>query len=276
MGMEPVDHSRQANPMTSVFDERLSDPVRRFVAAALPFSNWGQTYFDIRLMELAMADSMFGGMLTSGGRRALDIGCGIGLASVYLADHFEQVDGTDISDIGVAFKIDRPSPVVGAEMVRQLGMTRVNLHCGDTLSFLRARPDAYDFVMSHFVLEHVAELDPLFDALVASMRSGGRTFHIVPNTHDTIIQLLVKNLQPFWPNFKHAWRLRTARGRAEGRRQGGLFTPITHSEFLDDYTKQFEVNASERYLFPMLRAGLRILDIKPMREHAYGILAVKP
>ena len=66
-----------------------------------------------------------------------------------------------------------------------------------------------------------------------------------------------------------------APGRAEGRLQGSLFTPITHSEFLPDYRQQFDVNSSDHYLFPMLRAGLRVLDIKPMREHAYGILAMK-
>jgi len=273
MGMEPVDERGETG--MSAFHDRLPAGVHEFVTAAMPYSNWGQTYFEIRLMELSMADSMFGNLFRPGGKRALDIGCGLGLASVYLAEFFDQVDGTDIEELGVAFKIDRPAPVVGAELLAKLGRSSVHLHCGDTLQFLSARPGTYDFVMSHFVLEHVPQIEPLCEAIAASLRPGGRTFHIVPNTHDTIIQLLRHNLQPLWRNIRQAWRLRRQPGRAEGRLVGNLFTPITHSEFLDDYSAQFEVNASEHYLFPLIKSGLRILDIKPMREHAYGILAVK-
>jgi hypothetical protein len=121
----------------------------------------------------------------------------------------------------------------------------------------------------------VQQLDPLCEAVYAALRPGGRTFHIVPNTHDTVNQLLIQNLQPLWPNIRRAWRARKTAGRCEGRLQGNLFTPITHSEFLTDYRDQFEVNSSDRYLFSLMRSGLRILEIKPMREHAFGILAEK-
>jgi|GEM_PF-3573198 len=101
-------------------------------------------------------------------------------------------------------------------------------------------------------------------------------FHIVPNTHDTIIQLLQRNLEPIRQNIRKAMAAKKLLGRVDGRLMGSLFTPITHSEFFDDYRQQFEVNSSEHYLFPMLGAGLKVLDIKPMSEHAYGILAEKP
>ena len=254
----------------------LPEPVRRFVSVAMPYSNWGQDYFEIRLMELMMADSMFGGVFSKGGRAALDIGCGLGLASVFMAQHFSEVDGTDIDEIGVTFRIDKGAPLVGMELLQRIGQDRIHLGCGDTVAFLRERPQKYDLIMSHFVLEHVSALDELCDALSASLRPGGRTFHIVPNTHDTVNQLLLQNLQPLWPSIKKAWQGRHAPGRSEGRLMGHLFTPITHSEFIDDYRKQFEINSSEHFLFPLIRSGLRILDIKPMREHSYGILAVKP
>lgn len=259
-----------------LYYERLSPNLQAFIAEAMPFSNWGTTYFEIRLMELSMADSLFGGVFSAGGGRALDVGCGIGLACAYLADHFVEVDGTDIEDLGVAFKLDRPAPVVGAELLKRLGRSNVHLNCGDTLEFMNRRPEGYDFIFSHFVMEHVPQLDPLCEAICAALRPGGRTFHIVPNTHDTVNQLLLQNLQPLWPNIKRAWQARKTTTRCEGRLQGSLFTPITHSEFLDDYRQQFDVNSSDRYLFAMLRAGLRILDMKPMREHAFGILAEKP
>ena len=258
------------------FLQQQAEPVRQFVSLALPYSNWGANYFEVRLMELAMADSMFGGLFSRGGNRVLDIGCGIGLASVLLSTHFDYVDGTDIDAIGVTFKIDKPAPLVGAELIEQLGLGNITLHCADTLAFLKDRKSAYDLIVSHFVLEHVPALAPLCEAMVDALRPGGQTFHIVPNTHDTVNQLLLQNLQPLWPSLKRAWRARRQTGRIDGRMQGHLFTPITHSEFIDDYRTQFEVNSSDHFLFPLLNAGLRVIDMKPMREHAYGILAEKP
>ncbi len=255
---------------------RHSENIRRFVDAALPLSHWGQTYFDIRLMELSLIDSMFDRPISRGGHRALDIGCGIGLGSVFLADHFTAVDGTDIDEIGVAFRVQRPAPLAGQEILEKLGISKVWLNCGDTLDFLRTRPDAYDFIFSCFVLEHVPKLQPLVDQMALALRPGGRTIHIVPNTHDTIIQLLLKNLDSFWKNVGRALSVKKIQGRTDGRLTGSLFTPITHSEFIDDYRDQFEVNSLEHYILPLLNSGLRVLDIKPIREHAFGILAEKP
>jgi SAM-dependent methyltransferase len=265
-----------ANATNPRFYTALSSNVRQFMQEAMPFSNWGQTYFDIRLMELVLADSMFDSVFSAGGRCALDVGCGIGLASVFIADYFDRVDGTDIDELGVAFRIDRAAPYVGADLLNRLAIDRVHLHCGDTITFLADRRDSYDFIFSHFVMEHVPELNPLCTAMFDALRPGARTFHIVPNTHDTVNQLLLRNMQPLWPNIKQAWRNRKNKQRCEGRLQGTLFTPLTHSEFLSDYRDQFDVNSSDRYLFPLIGAGFRILDMKPMREHAFGILAQKP
>lgn len=249
---------------------KLGYPVDDFIEAALPFSNWGERYFDIRLMEYELMNGLLG---IPKGQHALDIGCGIGLAAMYLSRNFKKVDGTDIPDIGVAFRVDRPSAIVGQEIIETLGINNVRLHCGDSIEFLERNKNTYDFIFSHFVLEHVPHLPPLMEAIYNSLVPGGRVVHIVPNTHDTIIQLLIKNLDPFLYKLRNAWRLRKERRRADGRLQGNLFVPLTHSEFIDDYREQFEVNAAEHYLFPMIQSGLIIRDIKPMREHATAILA---
>jgi hypothetical protein len=49
-----------------MFADNLSNNICRFVAESLPLSHWGERYFDIRLMELALADSMFGGVISRG------------------------------------------------------------------------------------------------------------------------------------------------------------------------------------------------------------------
>jgi 2-polyprenyl-3-methyl-5-hydroxy-6-metoxy-1,4-benzoquinol methylase len=262
--------------LMSNYVTRMGPNVQAFVQEALPFSHWGMRYFDIRLMEYALADGMFANVLSRGGARAVDVGCGLGLASTYLADFFENVDGTDLDHVDAAFAGGRPAAIVGQEIITRIGVSNISLHCGDSIAFLNQNAGAYDLVFSHFVLEHVAEINEITSAMARALRPGGRMFHIVPNTHDTIIQLLTRNLDPLAENAKTAWKLRGQTGRVDGRIQGNLFTPITHSEFISDYREQFDVNCSERYLFPLLEAGLIVRDIKPMREHAYGILAEKP
>lgn len=260
----------------SAYIARMSPAVQAFVKEALPYSHWGMRYFEIRLMELGLADGIFGGMLGQGGARALDLGCGLGLAATYLSQHFAFVDGTDLDHVDAAFAAGKPAAMVGQDIISRLGISNVALHCGETVAFLNARPETYDLIFSCFVLEHVEHIEEISLAMAAALKPGGRMFHIVPNTHDTIIQLLTRNLDPLSPNVKTAWSQRKAKGRVEGRMQGTLFTPITHSEFLSDYRQQFDVNCSERYLFPLMGAGMVVRDIKPMREHAYGILAQKP
>lgn len=262
--------------MDNSYVQRMAPAVQAFVKEALPFSHWGMKYFEIRLMEYALVEGMFGGVLSAGGSRALDFGCGLGLASVYLSRHFDMVEGVDLDHVDAAFAGGAPAAVRGQEIVERLGIRNVTLRCGDTVSYLATQLETYDFIFSHFVLEHVENIDDVAVAMADALKPGGRAVHIVPNTHDTINQLLTKNLDPILPNAKTAWRLRHSKERAEGRFQGNLFTPITHSEFLSDYRQQFEVNSSERYLFPMLRSGLVVRDMKPLREHAYGILVEKP
>jgi SAM-dependent methyltransferase len=259
-----------------MFADSLPENIRRFTHEALPLSHWGERYFDIRLMELKLADSLFSGVISRGGERALDIGCGIGLAAVYLSEYFSSVDGTDIDEIGVAFHVDRPAPIVGAEILSRLKLKTVQLHCGDSFEFLDARSECYDFIFSSFVLEHVPDVEKMIFCAAGALRRGGRMFHIVPNTHDTIIQLLLRNLEPVRQNIRKAISVRRQPGRVDGKLMGSLFSPITHSEFIDDYRQQFDINSLEYYLFPMLMAGLNIIDIKPMREHSFGILAEKP
>lgn len=159
--------------------------------------------------------------------------------------------------------------------MQQAGIANVTLNCGDTFDFLEQRDATYDMVLSVFVMEHVEEIDRLCHGISKTLKPGGKTLNIVPNTHDTIIQLLQKNLSPLIENLKTAWKLRKSTARADGGRFGGMIAPITHSEFLSDYREQFAVNSLERYIFPMVRSGLVIRDIKPVREHSFAIVAEK-
>jgi SAM-dependent methyltransferase len=253
------------------YSKHIGGIVEKFVEAAIPYSHWGTNYFNIRLMELVLVESLLGNPISRGGSRFLDFGCGIGLSCVYAAPFFKQVDGVDIEEIGVAFNVKRPSPVVGAELVASLGIGNVTLVACDTFTFLDDHPGAYDFIFSVFVLEHIEDIEGICGRLARAMAPGGRAVHIVPNTHDTIIQLLQQNLRPDAENERNI----APAGRGL-KKMGNLFAPITHSEFIEDYNAQFEVNALERFLFPMIASGLKVQKISPIREHSYAILVEKP
>lgn len=253
----------------------MTNPLDPYIEQALPYSHWGRRYFDIRHFEYQLADSLFGDILSKGGDSACDIGCGLGFAAAYLRQYFSKVEGTDIDVVDVAFKADVPSAVVGQQIFEHLG-SDVRLSCGDTVAFLTDRPEAFDLVFSHFVMEHVEHLSPLCEAAFAATKPGGFNLHIVPNTHDTICQLLIKNLGDADELVARAAQVTDTDERLDGRKQGHLYTPITHSEFIADYREQFAVNSIEHYLEPLMNAGFKIRDVKPMREHAYGVLAEKP
>jgi 2-polyprenyl-3-methyl-5-hydroxy-6-metoxy-1,4-benzoquinol methylase len=253
--------------------------LEKFVAMAKPYSHWPDAYFRIRCLEYELIDGMFGDLFRRGGDRMLDFGCGIGLASVWMAQYFDHVDGCDLDELGDAFKGEQPSVRIGQDLIRSIELKNVTLYAGNTLEFLRQSHEKYNFIFSHFVLEHVPDLPPLCIAMYDALVPGGRSFHVVPNTHDTINQLLIQNLIPPEENrrvARYAAQNIPADGRYLRELANGWFAPVTHSEFISDYRDQFAVNSSEHYLFPMIEAGFRVRDMRPLREHAYGILLEKP
>ncbi len=225
-----------------------------------------------------MADSLFGEVFSKGGGRFLDVGCGMGLACVWAAQHFDTVDGCDLDQLDDAFKTSEPAVRVGAQIIDEIGMTNARLFAGDVAGFLSERKEHYDVLFSHFVLEHVEHLEELCALMFGALKSGGFSFHIVPNTHDTVNQLLVQNLVPIEENENVLKYLRETNAPGERmlkKTEHGWYVPITHSEFISDYRAQFEVNSSEHFLFPLMESGFKVRDIKPMREHSYGILLEK-
>lgn len=157
--------------------------------------------------------------------------------------------------------------------MREAGITNANLHSGNTLPYLQDSAEFFDFIFSNFVMKHVEHLGSFCQAMYLALKPGGKSLHIVPNTHDTMCQLLIQNLQPAEKNASlvmagDLYEKETGQKRRLREMGRGWIAPVTHSEFIHDYRDQFEVNSLERYLWPLMDAGFRIRDIKPTREHA--------
>src|SRR5436305_2559265 len=100
-----------------------------------------------------------------GRERALEIGCGIGRATVHLAEHFAHVDGVDVS----------------GEMVRRAQARGLPANVTLTITSgrdLRPFPDrSFDLVYSHLVLQHVPDEEVLAGVLAdvaRVLRADGR------------------------------------------------------------------------------------------------------
>jgi SAM-dependent methyltransferase len=249
----------------------------RFVVAAQPFVHWPDTYFQTRLNEMRLLEMLFP-QFYSNASMLLDVGCGLGLAAVFASSRVRKVVGIDLDEPGDAFKVSESPARVGARLLTQVGIANVSLVAGELSE--QGWASTFDRVASHFVVEHVPDIVTFSRCLFEVTRPGGLHLHVIPNTHEAMTQLLVTNLDPTARNLaRWGWSLlkRRFRPNARGfRHQGTLFAPPTHSEFLYDFRRQFDVYNLERTIFPLMDAGFLIRDIKPVREVAYAVLAERP
>lgn len=211
-------------------------------------------------------------------RHALEIGCGIGYKAMLLTEIATQVDGIDLDTPYHGFPGELPAAESGRRILTGIGCVRVQLTAGaDFIGFLRERPSAYDLLVTDYVMEHIREPLPLYEAMYAALEPGGVAVHVLPNTHDALEQFVRLNLNP---PFKELLRVAVALLRRRRRRQrirfNGMFVPVTHSEFIDDYRDQFNVYRLENHVYPMIRCGFDIEKLVPTREHAYTVVARRP
>ncbi|MFN8443543.1 MAG: methyltransferase domain-containing protein [Caldilineaceae bacterium] len=99
------------------------------------------------------------------GMGVLDVGCGLGGAAFYMAEHFAaQVDGLDLSSNMLAFAHERCA---------SLGLSdRVHLIHGDILEFQPAAP--YARIYSRDVFLHIQDKARLFTTLYRCLQPGGK------------------------------------------------------------------------------------------------------
>jgi predicted TPR repeat methyltransferase len=102
--------------------------------------------------------------------RALDLGCGTGLAGAAFRDCVDHLEGVDLS----------------AGMVAEAKAKSVYdaLFVADALDHLRASPDrAFDLILAADVLVYIGDLVPLFTLIARGLASGG-VFAFTAERHD--------------------------------------------------------------------------------------------
>ncbi len=109
--------------------------------------------------------------------RLLDLGCGSGESSVYLASKGAEVHATDISDAML-------------QIAQKLALKHnVTIHTKVTGAEQLPYPDNYfDVVYGNGVLHHV-ELEPTASEVYRVLKPGGRSYFIEPLPYNPLIQI---------------------------------------------------------------------------------------
>jgi predicted TPR repeat methyltransferase len=106
----------------------------------------------------------------------LDAGCGTGLVGLRVRQRARVLVGVDLS----AVMLERAK----AKMVYD------ELHRGDMIAFMQARPQRYDVVTSAATLIHFGDLQPVFNAANVALRAGGRfVFTVFPHEQDMAVSV---------------------------------------------------------------------------------------
>ncbi|POZ60037.1 methyltransferase domain-containing protein [Chromobacterium alticapitis] len=106
-----------------------------------------------------LAGCLAGRGLAERSLRALDVGCGTGLAGAALRRYARRLEGVDLS--------------AGMLEQAQAKLVYDDLHQADILSHLRERTDRWDLIACMDTLPYIGRLEPLFEAFGAALPAGG-------------------------------------------------------------------------------------------------------
>ncbi len=123
-------------------------------------------HFDQHLTEVlgyqtpAVLDALLRHVAPSSELATVDLGCGTGLCAPYLRAYSHRLDGVDLSQ-----------PMLDKAAERNL---YDSLTCADLTTYLHGRDAAWDLAVAADVFVYIGDLAPVFRAVHAALRPGGR------------------------------------------------------------------------------------------------------
>ena len=151
-------------PDLRVKGDRRTDVVRAFYGVA-PFPGYREreTIASLRARAERSEFARLLDLAIPGDARIVEVGCGTGQMSLYLARADRLVIGADLT---------RPSLLLGADAARRFGLDRVQFVETD-LNRPGLRPGAFDVVYCSGVLHHTPDPRDAFARIVKLARPGG-------------------------------------------------------------------------------------------------------
>lgn len=108
--------------------------------------------------------------------KVLDIGCGVGTMSLYLASLGAEVTGIDISERAISLSKDAQ---------KSLDIHTASFHHGD----ITAAKGFFDLVICLEVIEHIEDDGKMLEQIRAHLKKGGRLFISTPSRENVLYKL---------------------------------------------------------------------------------------
>lgn len=114
------------------------------------------------------------------GARVLEIGCGMGRHTFYLAERGLKMEGLDLT----------PGLLDGLRAF-DAGRYNIPTYCGDVADFAETLAGQFDAVIGFYVLHHILGLDAAFAAVARMVRPGGVVAFQEPNPYNPLYYLQI-------------------------------------------------------------------------------------
>ncbi len=114
------------------------------------------------------------------GERVLEVGCGMGRHTFYLAQQGIKIEGLELSPV----LLERLRAFDG-------GRYNIPLYCADILDYPPELHKQFDAVIGFFVLHHLHNLPNCFSAMTHLVKPGGRLLFVEPNPYNLLYYLQI-------------------------------------------------------------------------------------
>jgi SAM-dependent methyltransferase len=194
MPVLPVDHTPEPRARATV-TEHNTQQVRYFEARTKQTMLPGFTPFIQRQADALLA---FSGLQP--GARVLEVGCGMGRHTFYLAEHGLKMEGLDLT----------PGLLDGLRAF-DAGRYNIPTYCGDVADFAESLAGQFDAVIGFFVLHHILDLDSAFAAIGRIVKPGGIVAFQEPNPNNPLYYLQITFTPGMsWATERGIFRMRPA------------------------------------------------------------------
>jgi len=236
--------------MRGFWDEKAAENAMYYVSSYRPYGEedadefwqWGRT-----LAERFLRES---GIAFTGAESVLEIGCGIGRMTAYLAGRFARVCAVDVS----------PNMIEQAR-ANLAGLDNVRLDVGNGYDLSNYDDAQFDFVFSYLVFQHI----PDRDATITYIREAGRV--LKPGGH---FYFQVNNMkQPLRARLRLRTRLKSLVG---GRRAAVHGAPhdLTHPAWQGSRLSLREIRRA------CAAGGMRVVHVTGEGDQYTWVKAVRP
>jgi SAM-dependent methyltransferase len=144
------------------YNNQVTESVKKLYDT-VPYAAYGEDYFPV-FKSLGLSREAFKSAFAN--KQALEVGCGGGQLTAFMANNFQHVTGVDISQKSLDY---------AKKICSERGLNNVDFLEGNLFDdlFLNSHTGQYNFILCYGVLHHTADPRQGFERLCALLKPGG-------------------------------------------------------------------------------------------------------